>query len=138
MECDGIEAVVGWAWSIPPFLQLSSEDRGLLLEATWHELLPLALAQLPDRVDLADLIEAAGDGRERDAGARDARGRDGRNDEGGGVAEDAGKVEDALTSLTLLSVHPNELSCLKAIVLFKPEVSGLTAPDAVRAIQEQV
>lgn len=53
------------------------------------------------------------------------------------LEEDARKLREIITRLSLLRVDHTEHACLKALVLFKAECRGLCEPTHVELLQDQ-
>ncbi|KAI4465265.1 nuclear hormone receptor [Holotrichia oblita] len=112
---------IKWARTIPSFLQLSYRDQSILLEESWSELFVLTAAQWALSVDEALLVS--------NAMAPTAR--------HSVLEEDARKLREIISRLTLLRVDHTEHACLKALVLFKAECRGLCEPAHVELLQDQ-
>nr|XP_015836172.1 PREDICTED: nuclear receptor subfamily 2 group E member 1 isoform X3 [Tribolium castaneum] len=109
---------IKWAKSIPSFLQLSYRDQSILLEESWSELFVLTAAQWAFPVDeISNAIAPT---------SRHAA-----------LEEDARRLREIITRLTLLRVDHTEHACLKALVLFKSECRGLCEPSHVELLQDQ-
>uniref|UniRef100_A0A914UWW4 Nuclear receptor domain-containing protein n=1 Tax=Plectus sambesii TaxID=2011161 RepID=A0A914UWW4_9BILA len=107
-----LKSAVQWARSIPPFRQLPSADRRLLLEHTWHHVFLLSVAQSEG----------------------DPRWQEWQSDN---QSMEANRIRRFLQGLSQLQINANEASCLKAVLLFKHETAGLISPSVVRSVQEQ-
>lgn len=94
---------IKWARTIPSFLQLSYRDQSILLEGSWSELFILTAAQWSLPVDETFLVANAIAPSSRSPILED----------------DARKLRDVISRLTLLRVDHTEHACLKALVLFK-------------------
>ncbi|KAK5646021.1 hypothetical protein RI129_004485 [Pyrocoelia pectoralis] len=112
---------VKWARTIPSFLQLSYRDQSILLEESWSELFILTAAQWTLPVDEALLVNNAVVPSSRQIE----------------LEEDARKLHEIITRLTLLRVDHTEHACLKALVLFKADSRGLCEPNHVELLQDQ-
>ncbi|GJQ70372.1 hypothetical protein Trydic_g22803 [Trypoxylus dichotomus] len=112
---------IKWARTIPSFLQLSYRDQSILLEESWSELFVLTAAQWALSVDEALLVS--------NAMAPTAR--------HSALEENARKLREIISRLTLLRVDHTEHACLKALVLFKAECRGLCEPTHVELLQDQ-
>ncbi|CAH1369031.1 photoreceptor-specific nuclear receptor-like isoform X2 [Tenebrio molitor] len=112
---------IKWARSIPSFLQLSYRDQSILLEESWSELFVLTAAQWAFPVDETLLVSNAIAPTSRHAA----------------LEEDARRLREIITRLTLLRVDHTEHACLKALVLFKSECRGLCEPSHVELLQDQ-
>ncbi|RZB40586.1 nuclear receptor subfamily 2 group E member 1-like [Asbolus verrucosus] len=112
---------IKWARSIPSFLQLSYRDQSILLEESWSELFVLTAAQWAFPVDETLLVSNAIAPTSRHTA----------------LEEDARRLREIITRLTLLRVDHTEHACLKALVLFKSECRGLCEPTHVELLQDQ-
>lgn len=122
-------AVVNWVRQIPAFSVLSSADQVALLSDCWRELFLLSLVQwevpfsplaLLDH-DPGDLISAG-----EMPGPPAAR-----------LCAEIQHMKEILSRFKMLSIDPMEFTCLKAIVLFRPECPGLTDIRAIENYQDQ-
>ncbi|KAB0798531.1 hypothetical protein PPYR_09524 [Photinus pyralis] len=112
---------VKWARTIPSFLQLSYRDQSILLEESWSELFVLTAAQWALPIDEALLVNNA-----LAPATRQIE-----------LEEDARKLHEVITRLTLLRVDHTEHAFLKALVLFKGDSRGLCEPNHVELLQDQ-
>lgn len=117
---------VTWARNIPTFLDLPFRDQAILLEEGWSELFVLSAAQFSLPVDMGPLLSAAGlqvDKAPTDkivAGMADIR-----------------LLQNVVARFKRVEIDSTEYACLKAIVLFKPDLRGLRAPHMVERLQDQ-
>jgi len=117
---------VTWARNIPTFLDLPFRDQAILLEEGWSELFVLSAAQFSLPVDMGPLLSAAGlqvDKAPTDkivAGMADIR-----------------LLQNVVARFKRVQIDSTEYACLKAIVLFKPDLRGLRAPHMVERLQDQ-
>ncbi|XP_037563687.2 nuclear receptor subfamily 2 group E member 1-like [Dermacentor silvarum] len=110
-----------WIRSVPAFAQLCCRDQLLLLEASWSDVFLLSAAQWGfPLVTAAGVDSAAGEGGGAAGGLRGLQ-----------------AVREAVARLTALQTDAAEYSCLKALALFRPEVSGLREASQVERVQEQ-
>ncbi|KAL1430085.1 hypothetical protein MTO96_015564 [Rhipicephalus appendiculatus] len=110
-----------WIRSVPAFAQLCCRDQLLLLEASWSDVFLLSAAQWGFPLVTATGVEsAAGEGGSAAGGLRGLQ-----------------AVREAVARLTALQTDAAEYSCLKALALFRPEVSGLREASQVERVQEQ-
>ena len=112
---------VKWAKSIPSFQQLPTSDQQLLLENSWSQLFILSLAQWSVVVDCEQLV--------RDSLAS-------RSDQPG-LGRDVTELREIVVKLSQLRLDHTEYTCLKALVLFKPEVSLIRQQLQVEVLQDQ-
>ena len=95
-----------WARDIPSFQQLSSHNQKILLQHSWSQLLTLSLAQLPGLLDTDKILSSSQL-----------------------LSCSASAVQllcDTVSAVGQLAMDPTEFTCLKALVLFNPHVSGLS------------
>lgn len=117
---------VTWARNIPTFLDLPFRDQAILLEEGWSELFVLSAAQFSLPVEMGPLLSAAGlqvDKAPTDkivAGMADIR-----------------LLQNIIARFRRVQIDSTEYACLKAIVLFKPDLRGLRAPHMVERLQDQ-
>ncbi|KAH8040686.1 hypothetical protein HPB51_012001 [Rhipicephalus microplus] len=110
-----------WIRSVPAFAQLCCRDQLLLLEASWSDVFLLSAAQWGFPLVTATGVEsAAGEGGSAASGLRGLQ-----------------AVREAVARLQALHTDAAEYSCLKALALFRPEVSGLREAPQVERVQEQ-
>ncbi|XP_068239925.1 nuclear receptor subfamily 2 group E member 1-like [Palaemon carinicauda] len=115
--------MVRWIRSLAPFQTLSRSDQCVLVEESWKELFLVHLAQWYLPLDLSALLQSP---------AAHARlGSDER------TALEVATIQDVLRRFRHLSPDNTECGCLKAIVLFKPEASGLVEVHPVEMLQDQ-
>eukprot|EP00095_Tigriopus_kingsejongensis_P001458 maker-scaffold288_size220435-snap-gene-0.8 protein:Tk01458 transcript:maker-scaffold288_size220435-snap-gene-0.8-mRNA-1 annotation:"hypothetical protein D910_01375" len=112
---------VKWARSIPSFHQLVARDQNLLLEETWSQLFIIGLAQWSISFDEATLV--------KDSVCLD--------DEKSHLLAKAQRLKDLVTKINTLRLDHTEYTCLKAIILFKPEIIGIRQPSQVELLQDQ-
>ncbi|XP_062567700.1 nuclear receptor subfamily 2 group E member 1-like [Saccostrea cucullata] len=117
---------VKWARNIPSFLQLPFRDQAILLEESWCELFVLSAAQWSLNIDVGYLLSANG------------YTLDGPNMEKTSLMSvQLRQVQDIIYRLNSIRVDSTEYACLKAILLFKPDVKGLRDSLQVEALQDQ-
>ncbi|XP_042862753.1 protein dissatisfaction-like [Penaeus japonicus] len=115
--------MVRWIRSLAPFQTLSRSDQCVLVEESWKELFLVHLAQWYLPLDLSALLQSP---------AAHARlGTDER------TALEVATIQDVLRRFRHLSPDNTECGCLKAVVLFKPEASGLVDVHPVEMLQDQ-
>ncbi|KAH3792820.1 hypothetical protein DPMN_146319 [Dreissena polymorpha] len=116
---------VKWARNIPSFLSLPFRDQAILLEESWSELFILSAAQWALPLDIVELMGSLGftpsDQSER-AVLLHAQLR---------------ALVDVISRCAGHRVDSTEYACLKALVLFKPEIKGLRDGLQVDALQDQ-
>lgn len=112
-----------------PFQTLSTKDQLLLLQESWKDLFLLHLSQWAVPWDLSHLLN----GRQSSLRA---------NGHIPAVEEEVFDMEvktmqEIMCRFRQLSPDVTECGCLKAIVLFKPETTGLTDLHPVEMLQDQ-
>ncbi|KAK0047279.1 nuclear receptor subfamily 2 group E member 1, partial [Biomphalaria pfeifferi] len=109
--------VVTWVRHIPAFISLCSADQTLLIASAWKELFLLGLVQwgLPVEhlISREELATSSVD------------------------LDDCVTVCQMIARIRELSLDPTEVTCVKAIALFKPDVSGLADKSQIQGIQDQ-
>ncbi|XP_058263430.1 photoreceptor-specific nuclear receptor [Hemibagrus wyckioides] len=115
---------VKWAKNLPVFSHLPFRDQVILLEEAWSELFLLCAIQwsLPlESCPLLSLPELSPPSQGKSSPC----------------ASDLRLLQELFSRFKALQVDPTEFACLKAIVLFKPETSGLKDPEQVENLQDQ-
>lgn len=112
---------VKWAKSIPSFQQLGATDQQLLLESSWSQLFILSLAQWAVHLDKEQLL-------------RDSFTPLNQQDE---LCDEITELCEMVTRISQLRLDHTEYTCLKALVLFKPEVLNLKQHLQVEVLQDQ-
>ncbi|KAK3730162.1 hypothetical protein QZH41_004942 [Actinostola sp. cb2023] len=102
---------VTWARNIPTFLDLPFRDQAILLEEGWSELFVLSSAQFSLPLDMGPLLSAAGLQVDRAPTDKIVAGM-----------ADIRLLQNIVTRFKRLQIDSTEYACLKAIVLFKPEL----------------
>ncbi|CAL1538519.1 unnamed protein product [Lymnaea stagnalis] len=109
--------VITWVRHIPAFSSLSAGDQTLLMATAWKELFLLGLVQwgLPVEHLVArdDLVTSSAD------------------------LEESVNVCEMIARLREISLDATEVTCIKAIALFKPDIQGLSDKRQVQSIQDQ-
>ena len=100
---------VKWAKSIPSFQQLSPSDQDLLLSSSWSQLFLLSLSQWSVNLDKEQLL-------------RESFAPMNKQEE---LSDSLTELCEIVTRITQLRLDHTEYTCLKALVLFKPEVLNL-------------
>ncbi|CAO1348729.1 unnamed protein product [Diamesa tonsa] len=114
---------VRWVRCLVPFQTLSKTDQQLLLQESWKELFLLNFAQWSVPWDLAALFDSP-QVRER-------------------IPDDAATciemktVQEILCRFRQLSPDSSEVGCMKAVILFSPETTGLCDVQPVEMLQDQ-
>ncbi|XP_069164432.1 protein dissatisfaction isoform X1 [Procambarus clarkii] len=115
--------MVRWIRSLAPFQTLSRSDQCVLVEESWKELFLVHLAQWYLPLDLSALLQSPA--------AHSRLGSDER------TALELATIQDVLRRFRHLSPDNTECGCLKAVVLFKPDASGLVDVHPVEMLQDQ-
>ncbi|XP_015433884.1 PREDICTED: retinoic acid receptor RXR-alpha-B isoform X2 [Dufourea novaeangliae] len=125
--CDNqLFQLVAWAKHIPNFTSLPLEDQVLLLRAGWNELL---IASFSHRsIDVKDgIVLATGITVYRNSAQQ------------AGVGTIFDRVLSELVSkMREMRMDRTELGCLRAIILFNPEVRGLKSVQDVTKLREMI
>lgn len=117
---------VKWAKNIPSFLQLPFRDQAILLEESWCELFVLSAAQWSLNIDIGFLLSANGytlDGPKMEKTTL--------------MSLQLRQLQDIIYRLNGIRLDSTEYACLKALLLFKPDVKGLRDSLQVEALQDQ-
>ncbi|KAK6617432.1 hypothetical protein RUM43_014441 [Polyplax serrata] len=112
---------VKWARSIPSFLQLTFHDQSTLLEDSWSELFVLSAAQWTLPVDEEYLVSGVSFSSSKQEI----------------LEKEAKKLKQVIAKFTALKVDHTEYACLKALTLFKTEMTGLKDHAQVEMLQDQ-
>ncbi|XP_037085000.1 photoreceptor-specific nuclear receptor-like [Pollicipes pollicipes] len=111
---------VRWAHTIPSFIQMSRLEQSALLEASWSELFVISAAQWPLVIDSPSELAAACGPRLQPELERQLAG-----------------LIDIIQRFADLKVDHTEYACLRALVLFKPEVKSVRDPKYIEILQDQ-
>lgn len=118
--------MVEWAKHIPHFTSLPLEDQVMLLRAGWNELLIAAFSHRSIGV-MDGIVLATGITVHRTSAAQ------------AGVAAIFERVlSELVTKMRDMEMDKTELGCLRAIILFNPEVRGLKSAQEVELLREKV
>ncbi|CAH0388820.1 unnamed protein product [Bemisia tabaci] len=112
---------VKWARSIPSFIQLPSHDQSLLLEDSWSELFALSAAQWSFALDQGFLVINSAAPEYRHSA----------------LEETVRKLKGIVNRILTMRLDHTEFTCLKALVLFKSDVAGLSEPSYIELLQDQ-
>ncbi|XP_054713861.1 nuclear receptor subfamily 2 group E member 1-like [Uloborus diversus] len=112
---------IRWMRGIPSFLQLGFRDQAILLEESWSDIFVLSAAQWGFPLQEGFLSFATMVSPER----RPL------------VANQLHQMKNVMSQLISQQVDHTEFSCLKALILFRPEASGLRDPLQVELLQDQ-
>ncbi|XP_059490527.1 retinoic acid receptor RXR-like [Neocloeon triangulifer] len=118
--------LVEWAKHIPHFTSLPIEDQVVLLRAGWNELLIAAFSHRS--IDVKDgIVLATGLTVHRDSAHQ------------AGVGAIFDRVLTELVSkMREMRMDKAELGCLRAIILFNPDIRGLKSQQQVEILREKV
>ncbi|XP_002154441.1 nuclear receptor subfamily 2 group E member 1 isoform X1 [Hydra vulgaris] len=114
---------VSWAQSIPKFLELPFSDQALLLEESWSELFILSMIQYSEPIELGVLLYSIG--------AENASSQKGSND-----IQELQTLQQIVYRFQNLAIDCTEFACLKATVLFKPDLEGLRCGQYIENLQD--
>ncbi|GJQ82917.1 hypothetical protein Trydic_g5920 [Trypoxylus dichotomus] len=114
---------VRWVRCLAPFQTLSKHDQLLLLQESWKELFLLHLAQWSVPWDLSALLGCT---QARDRLPSDIH-----------TATEIKTIQEIMCRFRQISPDGSEFGCMKAIVLFTPETSGLCDVQPVEMLQDQ-
>uniref|UniRef100_A0A0K0DUJ3 Nuclear receptor domain-containing protein n=1 Tax=Strongyloides stercoralis TaxID=6248 RepID=A0A0K0DUJ3_STRER len=116
---------IKWAKSLPSFNQLSSSDQILLLIANWCDLFILSALQFSSSMEKFPLINETNLFFE--------------NDNNMSKEESVGmlSIQNLFNYIKADNVDQGEFACLKTLVLFRPEIHGLTDICLVESLQDQ-
>lgn len=118
--------LVEWAKHIPHFTELPLEDQMVLLKAGWNELLIAAFSHrsvsVKDGIVLATGLVVH---------------RNSAHSAGVGTIFDR-VLTELVAKMREMKMDKTELGCLRAIVLFNPEVKGLKCAQQIENLREKV
>eukprot|EP00794_Sanderia_malayensis_P011064 gene11064-12232_t len=117
---------VSWARNIPTFLELPFRDQAILLEESWSELFILCMIQCSLPLDIGVLLSAAGLQIDKAPSEKIAS-----------SMADLRLLQHIVQRFQGIQIDSTEFACLKAIVLFKPDLRGLRCPQYVESLQDQ-
>ncbi|EDO43049.1 predicted protein [Nematostella vectensis] len=118
-----LSASIRFARNVPCFTRLPFRDQIILLEEGWKELFLLDAAYWALPLEIASLLAVTGG----------CHGDSYRH-----KASEIKLLQELLARLRSFQMDLNELACLKAIVLFRPETKGLKDSDQVDKIQDHI
>ncbi|XP_015903359.1 photoreceptor-specific nuclear receptor [Parasteatoda tepidariorum] len=112
---------IRWMRGIPSFLQLGFRDQAILLEESWCDVFVLSAAQwgFPLQEGFLSFVNVIAPEKQSL------------------VATQLHQMKNVMSQLVALHVDHTEFSCLKALVLFRSEASGLRDPVQVEMLQDQ-
>nr|XP_032824514.1 photoreceptor-specific nuclear receptor-like [Petromyzon marinus] len=132
---------IKWAKNLPAFSALPFRDQVILLEEAWSELFLLCSAQWALHSDGSRAFQGAAAAAASPCpcplGAAGSPEGSCPLQAAHGGAVDLRLLRDMTERFRDLTVDPTEFACLKAVVLFKPEASGLKDGDQVESLQDQ-
>ncbi|XP_038048117.1 nuclear receptor subfamily 2 group E member 1-like [Patiria miniata] len=117
---------VKWAKNVPAFVSLPLRDQLLLLEEGWRELFILGAAQWHMTLDATALLNATGMQPENTPAEKLAA-----------ISSELRVLEEIIVKLRQLEVDATEYACLKGIVVFKTDISGVEETASVASLQDQ-
>ncbi|XP_054707071.1 protein dissatisfaction-like [Uloborus diversus] len=121
--------VIRWVKCLPTFQTLSKTDQVILLEESWKDLYLLNMAQWSVTLDLLGSLPRPPLALTR--ATAEQKGEETAN------LVDMHYVQEVMRRFRQLSPDATECSCLKAIVLFRPETVGLCDVHPVEMLQDQ-
>ncbi|XP_054163750.1 protein dissatisfaction-like [Oppia nitens] len=122
--------VIRWVKCLPTYRTLSKNDQITLLEDSWKDLFLLNMAQWSVTLDLVSPMPGAPTYLSR--AITNFKSNDTPN-----MSADIQYIQEIMRRFRQLSPDGTECSCLKAIVLFKPETIGLCDVQPVEMLQDQ-
>ncbi|CAG2111245.1 unnamed protein product, partial [Medioppia subpectinata] len=122
--------VIRWVKCLPTYRTLTKNDQITLLEDSWKDLFLLNMAQWSVTLDLVSPLPGAPAYLTR--AITNFKATDCPN-----MAADIQYIQEIMRRFRQLSPDGTECSCLKAIVLFKPETIGLCDVQPVEMLQDQ-
>ncbi|XP_049267614.1 protein dissatisfaction [Rhipicephalus sanguineus] len=134
--------VIRWVKCLPTFQTLSKSDQVTLLEESWKDLFLLYMAQWSVAADIVSSLPGLKGGNGPSPTAANSL-RLHQSDHLDGApsspqrAAELHYIQDVMRRLRQLSPDDTECSCLKAVVLFKPETIGLCDVHPVEMLQDQ-
>ncbi|XP_077541875.1 nuclear receptor dissatisfaction isoform X2 [Haemaphysalis longicornis] len=136
--------VIRWVKCLPTFQTLSKGDQVTLLEESWKDLFLLYMAQWSVAADLMSSLPGLKGGHSSSPPTSAAAALrlhpsslDAALDGSPQHAAELHYIQDVMRRLRQLSPDDTECSCLKAVVLFKPETIGLCDVHPVEMLQDQ-
>lgn len=116
---------ISWARSIPTFIELPFTDQASLLEECWSELFILCMIQCSLPMDISVLLSAAGAHAEKEMTQNVP-----------GSIQDLKTLQHIVQRFQNLGIDGTEIACLKATVLFKPDLPGIRSSQYVEHLQD--
>uniref|UniRef100_A0A0N4ZAI4 Nuclear receptor domain-containing protein n=1 Tax=Parastrongyloides trichosuri TaxID=131310 RepID=A0A0N4ZAI4_PARTI len=116
---------VKWAKSLPSFSQLNINDQMALLIANWCDLFILSALQFSSSVEKFSLIHDTNYFFEGD------------NNKSKDETLSMLTIQNLFNIVKADNVDQGEFACMKALVLFRPEIHGLTDACLVESLQDQ-
>lgn len=117
--------VITWARNVPTFTSLPFNDQTLLLEQSWADMFLLSLARWNVPVEIDILIEL---GSKKNGGYMEV------NED---VISDLLRLKGIVQKFNVMRLDSTEYSCVKAIILFKPDIRGIDACNHIANLQDQ-
>ncbi|XP_066916471.1 nuclear receptor subfamily 2 group E member 1-like [Clytia hemisphaerica] len=119
---------ISWARNIPTFSQLPLDDQALLLEYSWSEIFLLNLAQLNIPLGMETMIKLTQQSKEY---------LNDKSDINKDTLNELVHIQSVVFKLKTLNMSSAEYSCVKAIVLFKPDLRRIKSRQHIENLQEQ-
>ncbi|XP_077486237.1 nuclear receptor dissatisfaction [Amblyomma americanum] len=133
--------VIRWVKCLPTFQTLSKGDQVTLLEESWKDLFLLYMAQWSVAADIVSSLPGLKGAPSPPTALRLQQHQSPADALDGGPspqhAAELHYIQDVMRRLRQLSPDDTECSCLKAVVLFKPETIGLCDVHPVEMLQDQ-
>ncbi|CAG0881879.1 unnamed protein product [Darwinula stevensoni] len=123
---------IHWAKTIPLFQALSQETREALIRGCWSELFTLGMAQCHDVMGLKKILSTIITHLQL-ALNHDSIPVQKINQ----VAEHIARIRELVTSMVRMEVDAKEFACLKAILLFSPDLPSIGNRKVVERAQEK-
>jgi len=117
---------VEWARNIPFFRELNLNDQCLLLQVTWNELFLLNASQCHMPIQATQLLILNG-----------IHTNTIETEKVQTYLDQTRKFQEQVEKFKAMHLDHAEYSCLKAIILFTPDVSGLSDPAHIDTLQEK-
>ncbi|XP_030851407.1 nuclear receptor subfamily 2 group E member 1 [Strongylocentrotus purpuratus] len=117
---------IRWVKNVPAFIGLPYSDQLTLLEEGWRELFILGAAQWQMTVDGPGLMASAGMKPDTTPAEKLAA-----------ISSELRVLQELIAKFRQLNVDDTEFACLKGIVIFKTDISGIKETSSVVTLQDQ-
>ncbi|XP_071487114.1 nuclear receptor subfamily 2 group E member 1-like [Diadema antillarum] len=117
---------IKWVKNVPAFVSLPYSDQLTLLEEGWRELFILGASQWQMSVDGQALMTSAGMKPDTTPAEKLAA-----------ISSELRVLQELVSKFQQLNVDATEYACLKGIVIFKTDISGIKETSSVMALQDQ-